>query len=212
MGRKGWAGEPPADDAEARKRIVEAAVRSVEQRGATGTSVADVAADLGITRKTVYRYFAGTEELFKAVSEIAVDRWVAQLEAATSWIDEPRELLVETVAFIIESLPRDPLLSLLLTTGHTAVFSEQMLTPTSIGLARTILLSSQVDWPSLGLTDTAMDELVEHLIRVTQSLMVVPPDPPRDGPALRAYLRRWAVPPVPLPPVPVPPVPLPPVP
>ena len=33
MVRKGWAGSPPADDTEARKRIVDAAVRSVEDRG-----------------------------------------------------------------------------------------------------------------------------------------------------------------------------------
>jgi AcrR family transcriptional regulator len=194
MGRKGWAGSPPADDAEARKRIVDAGVRSVEQRGAANTSVADVAADLGITRKTVYRYFAGTGELFTAVSEVAVDRWVAQLEAATAWIEDAQDLLVETVAHIIETLPREPLLSLLLATGHTAVFSEQMLTARSITQARTILLSRQVDWAALGLDEEALDELVEHLIRVIHSMIVVPPDPPRTGDELRAYLRRWAVP------------------
>jgi AcrR family transcriptional regulator len=194
MARKGWAGSPPADDAEARKRIVDAAVHRVERHGAASTSVAEVAADLGITRKTVYRYFASTEELFSAVSEVAVDRWVVQLETATAWIGDPRELLVETVAFIVETLPRDPLLSLLLATGHTAVFSERMLTARSIAQARTILLSHQVDWPALGLDDAGLNELVEHLIRVTQSMIVVPPDPPRTGEELRAYLRRWAVP------------------
>jgi AcrR family transcriptional regulator len=30
--------------------------------------VSDVAEALGITRRTVYRYFAGTEELFTAVA------------------------------------------------------------------------------------------------------------------------------------------------
>jgi AcrR family transcriptional regulator len=194
VGRKGWAGSPPADDLEARKRIVDAAVRSVEQRGPTNTSIADVAADLGITRKTFYRYFSGIEELFMAVSEVALDRWIAQLDAATGWIEEPAELLLETVANIIETIPRDPLLSLLLATGHTAVFSEQMLSAESIALARAILLSREVDWPALGLDDEALDELVEHLVRVTHSMIVVPPDPPRTGEALRAYLRRWAVP------------------
>jgi AcrR family transcriptional regulator len=198
MGRKGWAGSPPADDEEARKRILDAAVRRVEHGGPAGTSVAEVAADLGITRKTVYRYFGGTEELFMAVSEVALDRWIAQLEAATGWIQEPGELLVETVANIVETIPRDPLLSLLLATGHTAVFSEQMLAAESIALARAILLSRQVDWPALGLDDEALDELVEHLIRVTHSMIVVPPDPPRTGTELRAYLRRWALPALPI--------------
>jgi AcrR family transcriptional regulator len=198
MGRKGWAGSPPADDTEARKRIVDAAVRSVERRGPAGTSVAEIATDLGITRKTFYRYFGGTEELFMAVSEVALDRWIAQLDAATGWIEDPGDLLVETVANIVETIPRDPLLSLLLATGHTAVFSEQMLAAESIAQARAILLSRRVDWPALGLDDEALDELVEHLIRVTHSMIVVPPDPPRTGTELRAYLRRWAVPALPV--------------
>lgn len=194
MGRKGWAGSPPADDLEARKRIVDAAVRSVEQRGPANTSIADVAADLGITRKTVYRYFTGTEELFMVVSEAALDRWIAQLDAATGWIEDPGDLLVETVANIVETVPRDPLLSLLLASGHTAVFGEQMLAAGSIAQARAILLSRHVDWPALGLDDESLDELVEHLVRVAHSMIVVPSDPPRTGAELRAYLRRWAVP------------------
>ena len=60
MGRKGWAGTPPADDAEARKRIIDAALRLVDRRGAAQTTVSDIADALGITRRTVYRYFAGT--------------------------------------------------------------------------------------------------------------------------------------------------------
>lgn len=32
MGRKGWGGTPPADDDEARKRIVDAVIRSMERR------------------------------------------------------------------------------------------------------------------------------------------------------------------------------------
>jgi AcrR family transcriptional regulator len=194
MGRKGWAGSPPADDDEARKRIVDAAVRCVERRGASGTTLADIADDIGVTRKTVYRYFAGTGELFIAVGEAALDQWIVQLVAATGWIDDPRDLLVETVAYIIEQLPREPLLGLLLASGHSTVFSEQMLTRRSIGQARAILLTRQVDWFALGYDDTSLDELVEHLIRIIQSMIVVPPDPPRTGPALREYLRRWVAP------------------
>jgi AcrR family transcriptional regulator len=57
MGRRGWGGSPPADDEEARKRIVDAAIRLIERRGAQRTSLSDVAAFLSVTRPTVYRHF-----------------------------------------------------------------------------------------------------------------------------------------------------------
>lgn len=194
VARKGWAGSPPADDTEARKRIVDAAVHCVEQRGPTAATVSEVAAELGVTRKTVYRYFTSTEELLLAASEVAVDRWVAHLQAATDDLHDVQELLVETVAFIVEQLPRDPLLSLLLTSGRTALFSAQMVTPHSIARARSILLTRQVDWASLGYNDAILDEMTEHLIRITQSMIVTPPHPPRHGRDLREYLRRWVAP------------------
>ena len=53
MGRKGWAGTPPSDDAEARKRIIDATLRLVDPRGAGQTTVSDIADTLGITRRTV---------------------------------------------------------------------------------------------------------------------------------------------------------------
>ena len=80
MGRKGWAGAPPADDEEARKRIIDATLRLVDRRGAAQTTVSDIADALGITRRTVYRYFAGTEELFTAVAEVALGSFVAQVD------------------------------------------------------------------------------------------------------------------------------------
>src|ERR1700761_1689695 len=104
MGRKGWAGSPPADDAEARKRIVDAALRLVDRHGAAQTTVSDIADALGITRRTVYRYFAGTEELFTAVAEVALGGFVAQIERLVADMDVTSQL-VEIVAHIIERLP-----------------------------------------------------------------------------------------------------------
>lgn len=75
MGRKGWSGAPPADDEEARKRIVDAAIRSMEHRGPHGTSISVIAGDLGVTRPTVYRYFSTIDELVTAASDVALGGW-----------------------------------------------------------------------------------------------------------------------------------------
>ena len=128
MGRKGWAGSPPADDAEARKRIIDAALRLVDRRGAAQTTVSDIADALGITRRTVYRYFAGTEELFTAVAEVALGSFVAQIDQLVADLDVTSQL-VEVVAHIIERLPHEPQLVLLLANDRSNMFSRAMLTP-----------------------------------------------------------------------------------
>lgn len=195
MGRKGWAGSPPRDDDEARERIVDAALTCIERRGPSQTSLSDVADALGITRRTIYRYFATTEDLFTAAAEVALNGFVARIETITADIDDVAGQLVEVVAFIVERLPDEPLLTLLLENDRTNQFSRRMLAPPVINRCRIILRHSQIDWESLGFhSDADIDELTEFLLRIIQSMVIAPPDPPRDGPALRAFLHRWVGP------------------
>jgi AcrR family transcriptional regulator len=190
MGRKGWAGSPPADDAEARKRIIDTASRLVDRRGAAQTTVSDIAEELGVTRRTVYRYFAGTEELFTAVADVALGSFVAQIDRLVADMDVADQL-VEIVAHIVERLPHEPQLVLLLANDRSNVFSRAMLTPDVIARCRAILHHARIDWNQLGFDDRTIDELVEFLLRIIQSMVIAPPDPPRSGAELRAYLHRW---------------------
>ena len=94
MGRKGWAVASPADDDEACKRIIDA-------------TVSDSADVLGVTRRTVYCYFATTKELFSAVADLALRGFVARLQAITANMGVTEEL-IDVVAHIIERLPDPP--------------------------------------------------------------------------------------------------------
>jgi AcrR family transcriptional regulator len=190
MGRKGWAGSPPSDDAEARKRIIDAALRLVDRRGAAQTTVSDIAEALGITRRTVYRYFTGTEELFTAVAEVALGSFVTQIDQLVADLDVASQL-VEVVAYIVERLPHEPQLVLLLANDRSNMFSRAMLSSDVIARCRAILHHAQIDWKQLGFDDNTIDELVEFLLRIIQSMVIAPPDPPRSPAELRAYLHRW---------------------
>ena len=190
MGRKGWAGSPPTDDTEARKRIIDTALRLVDRRGAAQTTVSDIADSLGITRRTVYRYFAGTEELFTAVADVALTSFVAQIDQLVADMDITSQL-VEIVAHIIERLPHEPQLALLLANDRSNMFSRAMLTADVIARCRAILHHARIDWNQLGFDEHTIDELVEFLLRIIQSMVIAPSDPPRTGAELRAYLHRW---------------------
>jgi AcrR family transcriptional regulator len=190
MGRKGWGGAPPADDAEARKLIIDATLRMIDSVGAEQTTLSDVAASLGITRRTVYRYFAGAEGLFTAVAEIALGSFVGQIEAITAEMDAAGQL-VEVVAHIIERLPHEPQLALLLANDHSNMFGRSMLAAPVIARCRVVLRHTHIDWAASGFDDRKLDDLVEFLLRIIQSMVIVPPDPPRSSAELRAYLHTW---------------------
>ena len=64
----------------------------------------------------------------------------------------------------------------------------------SIALGRELLSGFGLDWVALGLDEHAQRELVEHLLRTLQSLVLDPGNPPRSGDEVRAYLQRWLAP------------------
>lgn len=193
MARRGWGGSPPADDKEARRRIVEAAMRCVDRRGPK-TTLADVAAELSVIRQTVYRYFPGTDQLFAAVGLVAVEKFVDDLAEHLQPLTDPADWVVEALATVIERLPDERHLTLLLAAGRTAPFAQTMTSDASRRVNRSLLNRSSVDWGAAGLGDDEIDGLLEVMVRLVQSMVVDPPDPPRAGPELRRFLRRWVAP------------------
>lgn len=132
--------------------------------------------------------------MFSAAAEVALGGWTARIGELTAGMDDPAELLVEAVAYLIERLPEEPLLSLLLETDRMRLISRQMVMPDAIARSRIILEHTHIDWAALGYRGAALDDLVEFLLRIIQSMVIAPSDPPRSGKALRAYLRQWIAP------------------
>ena len=122
---------------------------------------------------------------------MALSGFVAQIEGITSEFDDVTGQMVDVVAYIIERLPDEPLLTLLMENDRSNQFSRRMLQPVVIARCRVILQHTRIDWAALGYDEDAIDELVEFLLRMIQSMVIAPPDPPRTGAQLRAYLRRW---------------------
>lgn len=192
MRRHGWGGAPPADEAEARQRILEAARRCVDRHGAMQASLSDVAAELGVIRQTVYRYYASTDELFSALAQVSADDFIARILDRMRPIDDPAEAVVEGLAFTIESVPGERYLALLLRTG--TAFTQGIISEVAMDFGRSLLHGTDIDWRALGYDDEELDGLVEFLLRLIQSMAVTPTAPSgrsRSGTELRAYLRRW---------------------
>ncbi|UGT57617.1 TetR/AcrR family transcriptional regulator [Nocardia asteroides] len=193
MRTHGWSGTTPGDDDEARERIL-AAARAAVQRSGGEFTMAEIARELGVTRQTVYRYFANADALLAATALAEAGRFLDVLAAHLDRIRDPADAVVEGIAYTLECLPEDRYLGLLLTPGRAGALSAGVTSDTALAFGRSILERFAVDWERAGIDSARLDELVEHMLRIVQSFVLDPGRPPRRGTELRAYLTTWVAP------------------
>jgi AcrR family transcriptional regulator len=186
----GWSGSAPATDDEAIARILEAAGKAIDERGAD-ISIADVARTLGVTRQTVYRYFPSTDALLIAAAVHAADDFQERLAAHVRGVTDPVEALTEAIATALEWLPKDKHIGLLITPGGANPHTESVTSDVALHFAGSLLRRFDVDWAAHDYSDDELNELAEYLLRIIQSFVLDPGRPPRQGEELRGYLRRW---------------------
>jgi AcrR family transcriptional regulator len=186
----GWAGSTPATDDEAVARILDAASKAIDERGAD-FSIADVARTLGVTRQTVYRYYPSTDALLVAAAVHAAGGFLERLADHLRGITDPVDAVAEAIATALEWLPRDKHIGLLIVPGRATAHTEGVTSDVALQFANGLIRRFDVDWAGIGYSDDELDELAEHLLRIIQSFVIDPGRPPRTGEALRDYMRRW---------------------
>ena len=192
MRTHGWGGLTPTDDDEAATRILQAALALVRETG-SAPGIAQVAESVRVTRQTVYRYFPSADALLAATAEHAAGALVDEVARRLAACRTVTEAVVEAVAFIVDEIDGRPELALALAPSRISSVLD-LTAPASVSLGRTMLRGAPVDWAAAGYDDAALDALAAHLLRVVQSLVINPGDPPLRGEAARAYLRRWVAP------------------
>lgn len=190
MRTHGWSGAAPSTDEEAVARILDAAGKAIDARGAE-FSISDVARTLGVTRQTVYRYFPSTDALLQASAQRAATGFLDRLADHLQGLTDPQEAVAEGIATALEWLPQDKHMGLLLMPARASEFSQTVTSDVALEFANSMLRRFDVDWAALGFDDHDLDELAEHLLRIIQSFVIDPGRPPRRGSELRGYLRRW---------------------
>lgn len=185
----GWSGANPGSDEEAVARILEAAGKAIEERGAD-FSISDVARTVGVTRQTVYRYFSSTEALLVAAAVHDVDGFLDRLTAHLAGVTDPSEAVTEAVATALEWLPREKYIGLIMVPGGSTHI-QSVTSDIALRFGRDMVCRLDVDWAAAGYDDTDLGQLSEHLLRIIQSFVLDPGRPPRGGDELRSYLRRW---------------------
>lgn len=194
MGHHGWQGNPPKTEDEARQRIVAAARSCLEQFGPAKTTLSDVAAELGVTRQTVYRYYPNLAEVLSAVAQAGLDDFVERMERHLATSTTPAEAAIESVVFAIRAIPQEPYIGVLFQAGETDIFSRGVTSSMAVSVGTQILRRVPVDWAEACVGDEELEGLAEILMRLFVSFLQYPADPPRSEDELRDVVRRWLAP------------------
>jgi AcrR family transcriptional regulator len=92
-----------------RERILEEAVKLFYERGFTGTTLDDIAAELGVTKPFIYTHFRGKVELLAALCRPTIEMSLAAVANASAMAGTPTERLRHAITdFTKVVLQRQP--------------------------------------------------------------------------------------------------------
>lgn len=181
-------------------RTILDAARSLYLRlGVRKTTMADIAAEAGVSRATLYRRYATREQVFLAVLEIESEEMAAQAAEHLAGVHDPTERVVEGVLFSLEQVLLRPLHRHFFS-GETALWSaDQLLSSDALRrMARELVIHSLGRREAEALSEPqrdddtahAVDDLTEWILRVLLSFVVWPSErAATDVDATRRFLR-----------------------
>jgi AcrR family transcriptional regulator len=186
----------PMSTDDARERILAAAERCIDRHGIRKTTMDDVACEVGLSRPSVYRYFADRDdlliELITRHARSLLDGARKSIARQTSLVDQ----IVESVLYIAEHARRDPL-------------TRHVIDPDATSLGRRMIASGTREMMRAEMWDPVLDaalansELPPGLPRsdihlwlgnVTLIVMRGLEDGEGDVRRYRSILRRFVVP------------------
>jgi AcrR family transcriptional regulator len=133
-----------ASTVDARERILAAAERCIERHGIRKTTMDDVASEVGLSRPSVYRYFADRDdlliELITRHSRALIDRAQKSISRQSSLPDQ----IVEGLLYIADQSRRDPLTRHLIEPDGTNV-GRRMITSGTSEMLRAELFDPYLD-------------------------------------------------------------------
>jgi AcrR family transcriptional regulator len=188
--RASWDGDPPHRRA-ARERLIAAAGRCIVRDGLASTGIAAVAAEAGVSRPTVYRYFEDRHDLILATLIDTGRTLGSGLSDHICKFADPARMAVEAQIYVLAEVSRSPLMAEVWnSTLLDAAMLADITSPAIIGLARDAIVEIEI---AAGWNDREATEAVELMLRFLLTLLVAPA-PRRSRRELRSFLERRMIP------------------
>ena len=185
--RKAWNGNTPKSEAEARRLLLAVTQECIERHGLSKVGLSDVASAAGVTRQTVYRYFATADDLFNAAAVLASGGLLERIRTRVLGHEGLSERIVETLVVAIREIPKDVHLTAIVRSGNPFAITSAL----NLSFTQDEMVALSDGNQVLGERDR--DELAEILLRLLKSFLD-DPGPERSEEDLRQFLYRWLIP------------------
>jgi AcrR family transcriptional regulator len=181
---------------DARERILAAAERCIERHGIRKTTMDDIASEVGLSRPSVYRYFADRDDLLIELNIRHARAMLNRAHKAMSRQSNFPDQMIEGILFVADDARRDPLTRYVIDPDGTSL-GRRMITSGTSGMLRAEFLDPYLD------AAVANDELPRGVPRsdfylwlgdLTKMVMRGLEDGEADLKRYRSILRRFVVP------------------
>jgi AcrR family transcriptional regulator len=185
-----WGGDSPQAEA-ARARLLEATCRCIEREGFGGASMAAIAAEAGVSRQTVYRYFSGPGELAKRAIFATAEALQEKIANQVALLADPADVIVEALVLGLREIRSHGVLRAIWDRDSPDGTVAEIFTHPS-GIAWVRHANSRAI-ELAGWDEDFANTAMEFVLRVGLSLLISAP-PERSDEELRAFLYRHLVP------------------
>lgn len=173
-------------------RILEAALACVKRWGIDKVTLNDIAQEAGVTRPTVYSYYASRDEVLRHALMQSGLTFSEELIRHVERFDSPAQRVIEATLFSLKRLPREPALTLLTESNLVSFFNAYALTsPESHQIRRALFRRILGDDT---MPDEELDEVTEVATRFLLSLLTMQGSKKRNDKEMRGFLQRRLLP------------------
>lgn len=175
-----------------RQRILDAAIRCVQQFGIDKTNMNDIAREAGVTRPTVYNHFGNRDEVVQAALLESGYSFAARIKKHVQRFATAEQRLIEALMFAYRQLPKEPYLELVTKGNITQMVNETALTSAEgQAICLDIFTSIIEDRPELA---AELAEIIELSTRLLLSFLMIEGPVKRSDRQLRDLLARRLLP------------------
>lgn len=173
-------------------RILDAAIACVKKWGIEKVTLNDIAQEAGLTRPTVYSYYASRDEVVRHALLQSAYAFAEDAVRHIGKFDSPRDRLIEITLYALKRLPKEPVLALIQESGLASIMNTYALnSPEGNEIVRALFRVILKDMP---VEDEELDEMVEVAMRFMISLLTLEGPRKRNDKETRAFLERRMLP------------------
>jgi AcrR family transcriptional regulator len=187
-----WSGDRPKSELEAKSRVCTAALACLKRQGIEKTTMSDIAKQAGIARPTLYKYFKNIEEVLSTAIDIEAYNFAESVVKHAQKFATIEERIVETIIYVVEELPKDPSLSIIINDDRAKTLRDRAFSDEA-----TLVFSEMTAVPLIEIRPDLRDQGVdisEIMSRFAISMILFPGKYANDYDGLRGLINRRIVP------------------